>query len=108
MVPNHEARLWRCLPQINRSKKLVGGLYFRFAQNIFFWPKYFFRDADVQSMSACDPIETQKSSQNMILHTVVKETYTICLDHWKFTRLREYQLGLCSPIGWLVLEAMLC
>ena len=59
-------------------------------------------------MSACEPIETQKSSQNMILHTVVKETYTICLDHWKFTRLREYQLDLCSPIDWLVLEARLC
>ena len=44
MVPKREARLWRCRPQIDRSKKLLGRLYVcraqkKFVAEIFFpWP----------------------------------------------------------------------
>ena len=33
------------------------------------WPKYFFRGAEVVKKSASGPIETQKSSRNVILQT---------------------------------------
>ena len=51
----------------------------------------FFCGAEVMSKSAREPIETRKSSQNMMMHTVVRETNAIRLDHWKFVNHGEFQ-----------------
>ena len=68
MYPNREARSWRCRPQTDRSKKLLGDLYMAFAHK-------FFRGPNIFSVAwGCS--QSQRVSQLKLENTAKTWSYT--------------------------------